>query len=341
MKFKEVNINKLFYNWLLISFILVFCMVIVGGLTRLTDSGLSITKWELFTGILPPLTDVKWNEYFDLYKKIPQYQILNKDMLLSEFKIIFYWEYFHRILGRIIGLFFLIPLIIFYIYGKIDKRLMSQCLVIFLLILLQGIIGWYMVVSGLTDKVTVSHYRLSIHLSIAIIIISLIFWILINLKDKSLKKFFINKKQNYPFYILIVLIFSQIIVGAFVSGLDAGRVYQSWPLMNYTYFPDDVVIKNFFDFFDFDNHSLIQFYHRNLAYIITLYVLYLGYLIIKKRDQAILKAYSILLFFLILQIFLGVYTLISGLNIYLASSHQISSLLLVLSVINLCHKYVK
>ncbi len=335
------NINKLFYYWLVVSFVLVFIMIVVGGLTRLTDSGLSITQWELFNGIFPPLSEITWNNYFNQYKQIPQFKLLNPDMSLNEFKVIFYWEYFHRILGRIIGLFFIIPLVFFYFTKEINKKSKFTCLAISLLIVFQGIIGWYMVKSGLTNNTTVSHYRLSIHLTTAVLIISLIFWMIINIKENVTKNFFINKIGNYPFYLLLFLMFLQIIIGAFVSGLDAGRIYQTWPLMNLTYFPDDVTINKFFNFLNFDNSSLVQFYHRNLAYLITLYILFLGFNIYRKRKYLTLKPFIILSFFLLLQILLGIFTLISGLNIYLASAHQISSLLLMLSTINLCHKYIK
>ena len=174
----EKKINNLFLNWLILSLLLVFLIIIVGGLTRLTDSGLSITEWELIKGIIPPLSNESWEIYFNEYKKIPQYKLLNFNMTLHEFKIIFFWEYFHRILARLIGLFFLIPLILFYISKKIKNEYLLICFTIFGLIVLQGIIGWYMVKSGLIKDTTVSHYRLAIHLSTAIIIISSIFLLL-------------------------------------------------------------------------------------------------------------------------------------------------------------------
>ena len=180
MYFNEDKINKLFLYWLKGTLILVFSIIIIGGLTRLTNSGLSITEWELFAGIFPPLNENAWNDYFNQYKKIPQYKLLNFDMTLKEFKVIFYWEYFHRILARSIGLFFLIPLIYFYLTKKIKKKYLYICCFIFSLILLQGVIGWYMVKSGLVKDITVSHYRLSLHLSTAILIISTIYWLLLN-----------------------------------------------------------------------------------------------------------------------------------------------------------------
>ena len=331
----EKKINKLFIYWLNISLILVFFIIIVGGLTRLTDSGLSITEWELFEGILPPLNQISWENYFEEYKKIPQYKILNFDMSLEEFKVIFYWEYFHRILARIIGLFFLIPLIYFYFSNKIDKKYMSVCYLVFILIVFQGIIGWYMVKSGLVNDITVSHYRLSIHLSTAILIVSSIFWLLININFKTKKKFFRFSYNNFPFQILILLIFIQIIIGAFVSGLDAGKIYQTWPKMGANFLPDDLNFNNYKIFIQLDNHSLVQFYHRSFAYVIILYVLYLSVFIYKKKLSDLYFPLKILLVFTFLQALLGIFTLVSGLNIYLASIHQITSVLLIFSAINL------
>ena len=202
------------------------------------------------------------------------------------------------------------------------------------LIVLQGIVGWLMVKSGLVDDVTVSHYRLSVHLTLALIIISSIYWLIRNFKDQNKKKFFDLSKKNFPYLFLILLIFLQIVLGAFVSGLDAGLVHQTWPLMGQSYFPDDVIIKNFLNLSNFENHSLVQFYHRNLAYFITLYISILSFYIYKK-EKFLLSPLKILIFFLLFQIILGILTLISGLNIILASVHQISSVILVLTAINL------
>ena len=337
----DKKINNLFINWLMISLILVFLMVIIGGLTRLTNSGLSITEWELFKGVLPPLNNSSWNSYFELYKQIPQYKLLNFNMEMEEFKIIFYWEYFHRVLGRFVGLFFLIPLLFFYFSKKISKNYLNSCYLVFFLILIQGLIGWYMVKSGLTNDITVSHYRLSLHLSMAFIIITIIFWLIINFKNKTIKKFSNFSRENLPFLILILLIFLQINLGAFVSGLDAGKIYQTWPLMGYSYIPNDLFISNIKSFFDFNNHSLVQFYHRNLSYLITIYIFALSYFIFQKKFINLYKPLIILIVFLILQIILGIFTLISGLNIYLSSAHQVNSVLLVFSSINLYYSHIK
>ncbi len=335
MNLDGVKVNRLFLYWLKGTLILVFSIIIIGGLTRLTNSGLSITEWELFSGIFPPLNETSWIDYFNQYKKIPQYKLLNFDMSLNEFKVIFYWEYVHRIFARLIGLFFLIPLIYFYFSKKIKKNYMNICYLIFLLIIFQGFIGWYMVKSGLVNDISVSHYRLSIHLVTAILIISILFWLIKNFSLNSNKIFFNISKMNLPFQILILLIFIQIILGAFVSGLDAGKIYQTWPMMDKNYFPDDIFIKSLKTLLDFENHSLVQFYHRNTAYILILYVLFLTLFIYKRRLVNLYKSLNILLFFLISQVILGIYTLVSGLNIYLASIHQITGVLLVFSALNL------
>ena len=338
---KEDKINKLFLYWLKGTLILVFFIIIIGGLTRLTNSGLSITEWELFAGIFPPLNENNWNDYFNQYKKIPQYKLLNFNMSLIEFKVIFYWEYVHRVFARFIGLFFLIPLIYFHFSKKIKNDYMNMCYLIFLLILFQGIIGWYMVKSGLINDITVSHYRLSIHLITAIFIFSIIFWLIKNISSNTNKNFFKISGNNIPFQILILLIFIQIILGAFVSGLDAGRIYQTWPLMGKNYFPDDITGINLKIFLDFDNHSLVQFYHRNAAYFLILYVLFLTIFIYKNRLISLYKPLYIFLFFLIFQVMLGIFTLISGLNIFLASIHQITGVLLVFSALNLYYLRAK
>lgn len=337
----DKKINFLFTNWLIICFFLVLNIIIVGGFTRLTNSGLSITEWELFKGIFPPLNSESWNNYFDLYKKIPQYELINYNMSLEQFKIIFFWEYFHRFLGRVIGLFFFIPLIFFHFSKKIDIKFIYSCYFIFFLILLQGVVGWYMVKSGLVDDVTVSHYRLSVHLTIALIIISYIFWVFLNFKKNTSLKFFNISKKNILFFILVLIIFLQIILGAFVSGLDAGSIYQTWPLMGETFIPGDFVYKNFNSVIDFNNHSLIQFYHRNLAYFISLYILILGLYIFINKIKKLYKPFLIIFLFLFFQVILGIFTLLSGLNIYIASAHQFFGVLLVLSTINLYYSKMK
>ncbi len=312
--------------WLAFMFCIISIMIIVGGLTRLTDSGLSITEWQLFSGFLPPLSDSDWNNYFNLYKKIPEYTQQNFSMTLQEFKFIFWWEWIHRFLGRLIGILFLIPLIFFTIKESFKKLL--NLYLIFILICFQGFIGWYMVSSGLVDRVDVSHFRLSIHLIIAFIIISLILWNYFNLK---VKRSFDDKLKNYIPFIFLFLIFCQIIIGAFVSGMDAGQIYNSWPLMGSSFFPDDNEIMNILKISAFNDPSLVQFMHRNLAYIILIFYIFILFKIYKKKLVNLYFAINLVGLLLFIQIILGIFTLLYGAQILLASMHQISSIFLVSS----------
>tara|TARA_B100002051_G_scaffold275205_1_gene318296 strand:+ start:574 stop:1599 length:1026 start_codon:yes stop_codon:yes gene_type:complete len=321
----ENNITKKQMSlWLGSMFWIIALMIIIGGLTRLTDSGLSITQWELFAGFLPPLNDDKWIDYFDQYKQIPEFKLQNYSMTLAEFKVIFWWEWIHRFLGRLIGILFLIPLIFFSF--KVSFKKVINLYLIFLLICFQGFIGWYMVSSGLIDRIDVSHFRLSIHLIIAFIIISLILW---NYLKLNINRDFRNKFNSTVIFIFLILIYGQIIIGAFVSGMDAGQIYNSWPFMGTSFFPNDNEIINFFKLSAFSDPSLVQFMHRNLAYIILVFYLFILFKIYKKKISNLYFAINLVGLFLFIQIILGIYTLLSGAQIYLASMHQISSIFLV------------
>ena len=322
------KINNQLSLWLITMFWIIAIMIVVGGLTRLTDSGLSITEWQLFSGILPPLNNNDWIMYFNLYKKIPEYELQNYNMTLQEFKIIFWWEWGHRFLGRVIGISFLIPLV--YFSFKIEFYKLLNLYLIFFLICFQGFIGWYMVSSGLVDRVDVSHFRLSIHLLIAFLILSLIFWNY--LKTKVINN---NTRRISVFLplIFLILVFIQIVVGAFVSGMDAGKIYNSWPLMGNTYFPNDNDFKNLFKLSAFSDPSLVQFMHRNLAYIIMFFYFLIFFKIYKNKIYDLYKSINILGIFIILQIILGIYTVIYGAQLYIAAMHQLSSIFLVSSCI--------
>ena len=328
---------NLVYYWLLSILILIGLIVIVGGLTRLTDSGLSITRWDVVSGIFPPFSEKGWDEAFNLYKKIPQFYLSNPDITISEFKVIYYWEYFHRILGRILGLAFIIPLLFFYYKKVFSKEYNIKFLLLFLLILIQGTVGWYMVKSGLVENTTVSHYRLAIHLNLALILFSATFWYLLNLKNTQSIIFFNFSKNNIYLKIFILLIFLQITFGAFTSGLDAGMLYQTWPLMNQNYFPDDISFNN--NLFDlFNQPSFVQFVHRNLAYLIVLYTLIILFFVLYKRRTDLYKSAFLLVSIIFVQAFLGILTLLSGVNIVFASMHQLSTIFLLLFSIYFYYK---
>ena len=321
-------LKKYISLWLVSMFWVIAIMIIVGGLTRLTDSGLSITQWQLFSGIFPPLNETQWNQYFGLYKKIPEYNLQNYSMTLEEFKVIFWWEFIHRFLGRLIGILFFVPLIFFTL--KLGFKKILNLYLIFILICFQGFIGWYMVSSGLVDRVDVSHYRLSLHLVLAFIIISLIFWNYLSLRNINLSFKKINRQIPIIF---ILIIFLQICIGAFVSGMDAGKIYNSWPLMGSGFFPDDNSIKNLFYLSALNDPSMVQFMHRSLAYLIFLFYLFIFVIIYKNRLSGLFKAIIVTGFLLILQIVLGILTLLYSAQVIIASMHQISSILLVSSSI--------
>ena len=325
--------QKFIKYWLLSLLSLIALIVVVGGLTRLTDSGLSITTWDVVKGILPPLNKEEWDSMFTLYKQIPQYYLLNSSMTLGEFKIIYYWEYIHRILGRILGLIFLIPFIYIYYKKIFNKEYNINFLILFFLILLQGTVGWYMVKSGLVENTTVSHFRLAVHLNLALILFSAIFWYYLNINSKVNKIFFDFKKRNILPKIFILFIFLQITFGAFTSGLDAGKVYQTWPLMNNYFFPDDITLNTLSISQIFNEPSFVQFIHRNLAYIIFLYVITMSFLIFYKKEKYMYKSTYFLLSMIFIQVFLGILTLLSGAMIWIASLHQVSTILLLISSI--------
>ena len=319
--------------WLISLIILIILIVAVGGLTRLTDSGLSITSWELFTGLLPPFTSEKWNFYFNEYKKIPEYQILNFNMTLEEFKVIFYWEWGHRILARFIGLFSLIPLVIIFLYFKKKIFFQKKYYLIFFLICLQGFIGWFMVSSGLIENTDVSHYRLALHLSLAFIILSLTYWYL--LENLNIKKY--QNKINSKFLSLFLLILSvQIILGAFLAGLDGGLIYNTWPDMNGKFIPTDIDKNDLIKISSTDNATVIQFYHRMIAYLLIIFLIILNYLFYLKKIPN--NSINILNVAIIIQILLGIITLITGVKIEYASIHQLGSVFVLLSFLFIYYK---
>ena len=322
------HLNYQLKIWLLTLIGLVILIILVGGLTRLTDSGLSITTWELFVGLVPPLTNDKWIDYFNLYKTIPEFNEQNYNMTLNEFKVIFWWEWGHRQLGRLIGLSVMMPLIFFSI--KNGFWVLKTYGLIFLLVCFQGFIGWYMVSSGLIDRVDVSHYRLSLHLVTAFVILSVIFWKFLKL-TKIQTQYFSISINLIKFFIF--LLFLQLIIGAFVSGMDAGKVYNTWPLMGTTYFPDDSKFIEFLNINVFDNPSIVQFIHRNLAYLIAGIYIYILFFTLKDQNKIFRKPIIIIGVSLFLQVVLGIFTILSGVKIFYASLHQINSILIILSTL--------
>ena len=334
----DENKNIYISYWLLLITILVALMIVIGGLTRLTDSGLSITRWNLISGILPPLSLNDWENLFLLYKEIPEYKLLNTSMTLDDFKTIYWWEYSHRLLGRILGMFYFIPLLYFTYTKEIKKNSLISFYLILLLIFLQGYIGWYMVSSGLIGRTDVSHYRLALHLTLAFIIFILLLWNYLKCKNQQI----IHQGKKLPLNLPILFIFCilvQICIGSFVSGLDAGQIYQSWPLMNRSYFPDDSNLKDLLSVDAFESPSIVQFIHRNMAYFIILLFSLIAFVIYRDKYFIHLRSAALLIFvFLFLQTFLGILTVLSGAQIILASMHQIGSIFLITSSLILVFK---
>ena len=325
--------SKYIRLWLIFMIILIVSIVGVGGLTRLTDSGLSITAWELFSGILPPFTSEKWNFYFNEYKQIPEFKILNFDMTLDEFKVIFYWEWGHRILARFIGLFSIIPLIFIFLSIKRNFFYEKKYYSIFLLICFQGFIGWFMVSSGLVDNTDVSHYRLALHLSIAFFILSVVFWFL--LENLQIKK---NKDKISISFLSIFLFFLilQIILGAFLAGLDGGLIYNTWPDMNGKFIPTDINKIDLLKISSSSNPTVIQFYHRLVAYLIIFLLIILNYIYYYKKIP--MNNINILNIAIFIQVLLGIITLMTGVEIKYASVHQLGSIFVLLSFLFIYYK---
>ena len=325
--------SKYIRLWLIFMIILIVSIIGVGGLTRLTDSGLSITAWELFSGILPPFTSEKWDFYFNEYKQIPEFKILNFDMTLDEFKVIFYWEWGHRILARFIGLFSIIPLIFIFLSIKRDFFYEKKYYSIFLLICFQGFIGWFMVSSGLVDNTDVSHYRLALHLSIAFFILSVVFWFL--LENLQIKK---NKDKISTSFLSIFLFFLilQIILGAFLAGLDGGLIYNTWPDMNGKFIPTDINKIDLLKISSSSNPTVIQFYHRLIAYLIIFLLIILNFIYYYKKIP--MNNVNILNIAVFIQVLLGVITLITGVEIKYASVHQLGSIFVLLSFLFIYYK---
>jgi len=323
-------------KWLQIGMILVLLMVVIGGITRLTQSGLSMVHWKPLH-FLPPLNETQWQEEFTAYQTSPEFQHFNTHFTLSDFKSIYFWEYLHRLIGRIMGLVFFIPFVYFYVTQKIEsKRLLGQLLLIFIWGGLQGFLGWYMVKSGLVDNPHVSHYRLALHLFTAFTMISYMYWVVLTLKYPRghAPREWITKLP-IVFYFLILF---QIVYGAFTAGLKAGYVYSTYPLMQHSFFPQDAVqaLKTYGWISVFENHATVQFTHRWMGFLLL--VLIIGiYFKLRNRmtAQTFQKAYQTVVFFLMVQFTLGVLTLLLHVPISLAVLHQLVAALLLLAVVRM------
>jgi len=317
--------------WLVSLMSIILLMIIVGGLTRLTESGLSMVDWRLFMGTIPPLSHGEWLKVFEDYKQYPEYQIKNINMTLSEFKYIFWWEYGHRVLGRLIGIIFIIP----FIYFALKKYFSNEELYSYSFLLFlggaQGIIGWWMVKSGLDVNPYVSHLRLAVHLIIAQIILSLIAYLFLKRLDIGIYKN--NFSSHKTFFIFFnIIIFFTVIYGAFMAGLDAGKSFNTWPKMGDNYIPENLIFIEDRLFGFFDNSVFIHFFHRALAYLSFLTILYMCFKHFKGIENKYQKIHFLIVLFLVLiQLFIGVFVVLSNVQVSLGSIHQIIGTLLFVS----------
>ena len=315
--------------WLMAVAALIVATLVVGGATRLTESGLSIVEWKPVTGMVPPLTDETWTREFDAYKAIPQYREMNRGMTLDEFKTIFWWEWSHRMLGRTIGAAFLFPFLFFLWRGGLDARLKRRLWTIFALGGLQGAVGWWMVKSGLTERVSVSQYRLAAHFMLALFIFSAIVWTLRRLSDHAAANS-APLRIKITSHILLALVFLQLYFGALVAGLRAGRVFNTWPDIDGAFIPsaDRLLFeqpwwRNFFD-----NTLMVQFCHRMIAYVLI--VVAVAHLIDAVRSKAapqVISGARWLVGVMILQAAIGILALINQVPIDLGLAHQANAIL--------------
>ena len=317
---RRVRNRRLMRIWLGLVVFTLFCLVLVGGATRLTGSGLSITEWKPIHGAIPPIGMAEWQEEFELYKRIPQYEQINKGMTLDEFKGIFWWEWAHRFLARAIGIVFGLPLLFFWLTGRIERRLRAPLVGLLALGGVQGFIGWWMVTSGLSKLTSVSQYRLAVHLTIACLIFAACVWIMRGLSAHSRERAPAGKAGAI---LVAVLCLVQIYLGALVAGLDAGMSYNTWPLMDGAIVPGDLFIQNPWWINLFENPKTVQFIHRMGAYTLLLAALWHMVALGRAARGTTHARRAVVLFILIcFQAMIGIVTLLTQVHLHTALLHQ-------------------
>ena len=339
MQFTELNFNyhKPLMIWLLLLTIMVFLIVVIGGLTRLTDSGLSMVDWRPLLGTIPPLNQSQWLKVFNDYQQTPEFMYVNKNMTLDEFKYIFWWEWFHRFFARLIGIVFIFPFFYFYFKRYLNSFFYKRFAIIFGLGLVQATVGWWMVKSGLQNDPYVSPYRLTFHLSNAIIIYALLLWTSIEYFHLKSINFVNIKSKKFLILTSIILVFITILSGGFMAGSHAGQSFNTYPLMNGKIIPDDIYLAEMGILNLFENTVTINFNHRWIATLTFIYTFSLFlYLFISKITKLQKSIIVLVLLILSLQFFLGVMALLSNVAIQYASLHQTNSLLL-LSILLLAY----
>jgi heme a synthase len=328
--FQNMNVNLKVYRWLLTGCWLIFIMVVVGGITRLTQSGLSMVEWKPITGFLPPMNEMAWNHEFNLYKKSPEFNFYNKDFSLHDFKQIYFWEYIHRLIARLMGLVFIFPAIYFWIKKQLTLQLKKRLVVIFIWGLLQGVIGWYMVKSGLSKDPHVSHYRLALHLITALLLMGYIYYSALLYRYPSTRNLWLEKRRWYIIAGMLLLNL-QIIYGALVAGLKAGKMYTTFPKMGAVWLPKEFKIYYFeHGVSSFVEHpGIVQLIHRALAFLVCFSWLFYYWTQVRRNSNEIVEKYFFQLGFLLLfQVLLGISTLVMQVPISLGVLHQATAILL-------------
>jgi len=330
--------------WLLSGCVLLFVMVMVGGITRLTNSGLSMTDWHLITDTFPPMTEEKWTQAFEEYKKFPEYKLINvhNDFDLDDYKFIYFWEWFHRFIGRIIGLVFIIPFVYFIVKKRLSPETIKKCMILLAMGAFQGFLGWFMVKSGLIDMPDVSHFRLSLHLTFAFITFAYTLWVALDLMYPN--KIEVIKPLRTIARIALVVLIIQIIYGGFVAGLNAGLVHNHWPLMSDgQFFHESITLeKDSWLLRLTEGKSGVQFVHRTVAYVVVGMMLYLYFQSKKYELNSIQKkGLNILVAIVFVQFALGVFTLLLHVPLWLGLAHQLVAFALLTSMVFTLHRFSK
>jgi cytochrome c oxidase assembly protein subunit 15 len=344
----ESTISKAVKVWLITGLVMIFMQIIIGGVTRLTGSGLSITRWEIVTGAIPPLNEAAWEDAFNLYKETPQYHKINKGMALEEFKFIFFWEYFHRLWARLMFFVFIVPFVWFLWRGMLSKTLKNWLLGVVLLAGLEGFFGWAMVASGLRERPWVNAYNLTLHLSMGLIIFSCLLWTTFIAFQPHPRAWGVAGVRR-KVWIIFGVAFFQVILGAMMSGTKAGLLYPTWPDMQGTYLPAVMLEAGNWvgeSFLQYDTHpflpTLVQFFHRNIAYLLTFMIILFSWDLIRRgisRENK--RLVWVVLLVLTAQILLGILTLIhcvGSIPVALGVLHQGGAVVLLSVLLFVCYK---
>ena len=330
-------------NWLILCAAVILGMILLGGVTRLTDSGLSMVEWKPLIGVIPPIGEQAWQETFEKYKQFPEYREINFGMTLDGFKSIFMYEYLHRVLGRLIGLLFFFPFLYFAIKGRIRAGLMPKLIVMFFLGGCQGLLGWYMVKSGLVNNPHVSQYRLTAHLGVAVLIYAYMLWVVFDLRATGSNE---SASPPVPYarysLVLLALVFLMILSGGLAAGTDAGFAYNTWPLMGISFIPDGLYASTPGWLAAFEDITTIQFNHRMFAYLLFFLIGSFAFLVNRSEPGGRVRlGLALLIIALLAQVTLGISTLLLHVPVSVAAAHQFGALILLSAMLFVSHALVR